>query len=72
MKGVNLKDHKHNWEIREAVSVVPMDAHVIRRRQQWYEQVRRRGDQEPMQQVLRKRGNAKNKTMANTQSYGTP
>ena len=41
-----------NCEIREAVSVMPVDAYLTRRRLQWYGHVRRRGEQEPTQQVL--------------------
>ena len=52
VQGLSIKEHKHNWEIREAAIVMSMDTHLTRRRLQWYGHVRGRGEQDATQQVL--------------------
>ena len=42
VQDVNLREYKHNWEIRDAASVMPMDKYLMRRRLQWYGQVSRK------------------------------
>ena len=51
VQGLSIKEHKHNWKIREAAIVMSMDTHLTRRRLQWYGHVRGRGEQDATQQV---------------------
>ena len=39
MREVSLKEHKHNWEMREAVSVTSMDIYLLRWRLRWVREV---------------------------------
>ena len=51
VQGVSLREHEHNRDTGEAAGVIHMETYFMRRRLQWYEHVRGRGEKEPTQQV---------------------
>ena len=70
VQDVSIREHKQNWEIREAGSIIPMDTYLTRRRLQWYGHMRGRGEKEPMQQVYEGKDQEENEGQGNhTEGY---
>ncbi len=52
IKGVSLREHKRNEEIREAATVQPIATHLMQKRLRWYGHVRRRDESHITRTVL--------------------